>query len=179
MKKIIFTLVIALFLNFNAAAQQTSALKIAVFDAQSVITNSIAAKNANDVLQKRKDQFQQEITKKEKELDLEKRKIKGKKEILSEERYQEEVAKFGIKFENFKNYVEERQIILKNASSEVLVEIEEVLRDIINDIAKEQNIDLILPSEGVIFSKDEFDVSPLALTRLNKNLKKITIKSLE
>ncbi len=50
------------------------------------------------------------------------------------------------------------------------------IKDIIADISKEKDLDVIMPSAQALYYKDELDISEEVLTRLNKKITKADVK---
>ena len=50
------------------------------------------------------------------------------------------------------------------------------IKDIIAEISKEKDIELIVPTSQTLFYKDEMDISAEVLKKLNKKITKVDVK---
>ena len=54
--------------------------------------------------------------------------------------------------------------------------INDKIKDLIADISKEQDLDIIIPASQTLFYKDQLDISAEVLKRLNKKISKFDVK---
>ena len=50
------------------------------------------------------------------------------------------------------------------------------IKDIIADISKEKELDVIIPAAQALYYKDDLDISAEVLARLNKKITKVDVK---
>ena len=172
MKKnlLISSLVFALF-SFNANAG-----KVGILDVEKIVKESVAMRDIQGKVSKKQDEYQKEVTKKQKDLETEQKRIEGKKSVLSAAAFEKETAGFEKKVDDLKTYVDRRQNSLKKASLDGMGKVNDKIKDIISDISKEQDFDIIVPASQTLFYKDELDVSEEVLKRLNKKITKVDVK---
>ncbi len=172
MNKHLITLaaVFALF-SFNASAGG-----IAVLDVEKIVKESVSMKDIQNKISKKQDEYQKEVTKQQNALEAEQKKIESKKNVLSKEALDKEVVAFEKKVEDLKAFVDKRQNSLKKASLDAMGKVNDKIKDIITDISKEKNLDLIVPSAQALYYKDELDISAEVLSRLNKKITKVDVK---
>lgn len=172
MKKSFITLTAfcALF-SFNAFAGS-----IAVLDVEKIVKESSAMRDIQSKVTKKQDDYQKEVTKKQKELETEQKKLEGKKDILAKEAFEKEMKKFDGKIDDLKTFVDKKQNSLKKASMDSMGKVNDKIKDIIAEISKEKDIDLIVPTSQTLFYKDEMDISAEVLKRLNKKITKVDVK---
>lgn len=173
MKKYLLTAAFALF-AFNAFADDDG--KIAILDVEKIVKESVAMKDVQNKTTKKQDEYQKEVTKKQNALEAEQKKLEGKKNVLSKETLDKEVAAFEKKVEDLKTFVDKKQNSLKKGSMEAMGKINDKIKDIIADISKEKDLDVIIPASQALYYKDELDVSAEVLTRLNKKITKVDVK---
>ncbi|MBP7709824.1 MAG: OmpH family outer membrane protein [Rickettsiales bacterium] len=169
-KLTILTALFALF-SFNAFAGG-----IGILDVEKIVKESVAMKDIQNKVSKKQDEYQKEVTKKQTGLEAEQKKLEGKKNVLSKEALDKEVAAFEKKVEDLKTFVDKRQNSLKKASLDAMGKVNDKIKDIISDISKEKDLDVILPSAQALYYKDELDVSADVLSRLNKKITKVDVK---
>ncbi len=157
--------------SFNASAGG-----IAVLDVEKIVKESVSMKDIQNKVSKKQDEYQKEVTKKQNALEAEQKKIEGKKNVLSKEALDKEVVAFEKKVEDLKAFVDKRQNSLKKASLDAMGKVNDKIKDIITDISKEKDLDLIVPSAQALYYKDELDISAEVLNRLNKKITKVDVK---
>jgi len=172
-------LLIASFANLSITMANTNpptTQNIAVVDLEAVLKNCDAMKDAQQKISKKQDGFQKEINKKQEVLEKESKQINAKKTVLSEDAFNKEQEKFSKKVEDLKTLVESRQETLKKASLDAISKINDKIKESVEELRHERNIDVVLSSSSAIFYKDELDLSGDLTKKLNKKISKIDIK---
>ncbi|MCE3254700.1 MAG: outer membrane protein [Rickettsiaceae bacterium] len=157
-------------------ASSASAQNIAVIDLETVLKNSDAMKDAQDKISKKQAMFQKEIDKKQEALEKESKQLNSKKGSLSEDAFAKEQEKFSKKVAELKDMVNKRQDSLKKSSLEAISKINDKIKEVVEEIRKEKNLDVVISSTGTVFYKDELDISDKVTSKLNKKISKIDIK---
>lgn len=172
MKKNLITLTLAgIFLSFNANAGT-----IAVLDVEKIVKESVAMRDIQAKVSKKQDEYQKDVTKRQKELEAEQKKLESKKNVLAKEALEKEAKEFEKKVDDLKTMVDKKQNILKKASTDSMGKVNEEIKNIIADIAKEKSLDLIVPAGQTLFFKNEMDISAEVLKALNKKITKVNVK---
>ena len=172
----VFTLLL-LCSNFKAnAANNSQDVNFAVIDAERVLKESLAMTDIQNKVVKKQDEYQKEVNKKQTALEEEKKKIDGKKSVISKEKFAKEEQVFAKKVEDFKTYVEKRQGVLQKASLEAVSKVNEVLKKVVGDIAKEKSLKAVFSNSQAIFYQDEIDISTEVIAKLNKEIDKVEVK---
>lgn len=170
MNKYLLTAIFALFtLNANAGG-------IGILDVEKIVKESSAMRDIQNKVTKKQDEYQKEVTKKQNVLEAEQKKLEGKKNVLSKEALDKEVVAFEKKVDELKTFVDKKQNSLKKASMDAMGKVNDKIKDIIADISKEKDLDVIMPSAQALYFKDELDVSNEVLARLNKKITKVDVK---
>lgn len=162
-------------LTFNNSFAQKANLNIAVISVDEVLKSSTAMKKIQEDMTDKETKYQTQIDKKYETLDQEAKKIESKKSILSAEAYKKEKENFVKKFENLKIELEDKRKSLKKGQIEALTQVDKKVKEIIDEISKEKNIDLILPASQLIYHNEELNISAEVLDRLNKELKEVKV----
>lgn len=160
-----------LFFSVNANAGS-----IAVLDVEKIVKESAAMRDIQSKVSKKQDEYQKEVTKKQKDLEAEQKKLESKKNLLAKEAFEKEMKTFEGKIENLKAFVDKRQNSLKKASVDSMSKVNDKIKDIIAELSKEKDLDMIVPTSQTLFYKDEMDVSAEVLKRLNKKITKADVK---
>lgn len=172
MKKnlVILSAILALF-TFNA-----NAAGVGVLDVEKIVKDSKAMRDIQSKVSKKQDEYQKEVTAKQTSLEAEQKKLEGKKNVLSKDAMDKEVKNFEKKVDDLKNFVDKKQNSLKKASVDGMSKVNDKIKDIIADISKEKEFDLVVPSAQALYYKDELDITNEVLTRLNKKITKVDVK---
>ncbi|MBM5782127.1 MAG: OmpH family outer membrane protein [Pelagibacterales bacterium] len=158
-------------LSFNASAGS-----IAVLDVEKIVKESAAMRDIQGKVSKQQEKYQKEVDKKQKELEAEQKKLEGKKNVLAKDAFEKEVKAFETKVDSLKEMVDKKQGNLKKASVEAMGKVNEEIKEIIANLSKEKDLDLIVAAGQTLFYKDEMDISEEVLKRLNKKVTKINVK---
>jgi len=159
------------FTSFNANAEGTG-----VLDVEKIVKESSAMRDIQKKVSSKQDEYQKEVTKKQNDLESEQKKIEGKRNVLSKEAFEKETKAFEKKIDDLKTFVDKKQNSLKKASMDSMSKINDKIKDIIADIAKEKEFDVIIPASQTLYYKDTLDVSEEVLKRLNKKITKVDVK---
>ena len=165
-------LLVTIFANFGTANAQN----IAVVDLENVLKNCDAMKDAQQKISKKQSTFQKEIDKKQESLEKESKQINAKKSVLSDDAFAKEQDKFSKKIDDLKEVVNSRQESLKKSSLDAISKINDKVKEVVEEIRKEKNLDVILSSASTIYHNDNLDISSDVIARLNKKISKIDVK---
>ncbi len=162
MKKVIFFLLISLFLSSNALSNQ-----ISIVDITFLLKNSNKGKTIQKELDNLNSKNSKLFNEKKKKLEVKEKKIASKKNILSKEDFNNEVLNFR---EEVTNYEKERRKsaqkisnIKVNKIAKLLAEINEILVD----YSSKNSISTIIDKKNVIITKKENDITKEILKILN------------
>jgi outer membrane protein len=154
-----------------------NASNIAVLDVENIIKNSSVMKDIQKRVSGKQSEFQKEIDKRQADLEAESKKIQSKKGVLSDEAFVKEQEKFEKKVEELKAYVEKKQNSLRKASLDAMSQVNEKMKDIIEEVSTAKGFDVVIPSAGTLYFKDSsMDISSEVLKKLNKSIAKVEVK---
>jgi len=174
MKNKILVAITSIFIAFGANSAFAEE-KIAILDIEKIAKEAKAVLSIQKLVSKKQDQFQIEINKKQDVLEADQKKIEAKRNILSKEAFDKEQNAFAKKVEDLKEFVAQKQTSLKKASAEAMEKVNDKMKDVVEDIAKEKQITLILPASQVIFSVDGLDITDEVLVKLDKKISKVSV----
>jgi outer membrane protein len=173
MKKLLLPLII-LFINISPA----NALNIAVIETEEIIEKSAAMKKAKKKIVEQRESYQKELSEEEKDLKkkiekLEKQKQQSK---FTAETLQKKEEKLSKEFVDLNELLTRRNEALQKAEINVMSQIAEKIEEILQDIKKEDKIDIILSNKQVILYNDDMNISSKVLKRLNDELSKVKVR---
>lgn len=163
---------LAMVLAHPAAAEET---KIAVVDIQKIVAESTAAKDIQKQLEKKKNEFQNQINKQEESLMKEDQELGKQKASLSADAFEQKRKEFRTKVTNVQRDVQKKRVQLENASGEALAKVQKSVVGIIKDLASEKGFQIAIPSSQVLYYEGAMDISDDVLSKLNKDLPKVDV----
>lgn len=171
MKKLLVILFVGFFqfsVNANAAT-----LNIAVVDIQQVLQESKAAKDIREKIKNKRDKYQDEITKEEEKLREEEKKLASQRGVLSKEAFEQKREEFKEKLIKVQRDVQEKRANLDNTLSGSLAQVQKVVFEIIENLAKEKNFELAIPTSQILYAQKGLNITNDVLKRLDKKLPKV------
>ncbi len=179
MKKIssrisIFALIIGSFLSFSVNAAENPT--IATINIDRISKEAKVVKNIAKQISAKRDKFQKGITKQEKKLEKEKDKLEAKKNVLSESALKKEQLKFFKKVEKLKKDATKKDKLLKKAYTTSIKKVNDIVGEVVNDIAKKRGLLVVLPSSQVVFSVKGIDITSQVVVKLDKKISKMKVK---
>ena len=167
---------IALALYFLTSQNIAFASQFGVLDVDKIIQESSAVVDIQKKVDTKKIAYESEINKKQSQLESEQKKLEDKKITLSKEAFEKEVKNFEKKVDDLKTYIDRKQNSLKKASIDAMSKVNDKVKTIVSDIAKEKELDVIIPTSQTLYFKDELDITAEVLSQLNKKITKVDVK---
>jgi outer membrane protein len=167
---------IALALYFLTSQNIALAAQFGVLDVDKIIQESSAVVDIQKKVDTKKIAYESEINKKQSQLESEQKKLEDKKITLSKEAFEKEIKNFEKKVDDLKTYIDRKQNSLKKASIDAMSKVNDKVKTIVSDIAKEKELDVIIPTSQTLYFKDELDITAEVLSQLNKKITKVDVK---
>lgn len=158
------------------ASAEIVAPKIVVVDIKRIMKESSAALDANSQLEKKRKEYQSQITSEENKLKQAEEDLVKQKNILSKEAMSKKQKEFIDKINNVRSDVQKKKINLDNAYKNALNDIQSSVVSIIEELSEEQGFNMAVPTSQLIYADKDMDISAEVLKRLNKKLPKAKIK---
>ncbi len=175
MKRLVWigTLIAILILQWTVAGTADSDVKIAIVDLRKALNESEAGLKAKASLEEMIKQKQKAIDEKGKEIEALKEEIEKKSSVLSEEALRSKQDELDRKMREYKRFVQDAQEEVKKKENQLTAEILKELREIINEIGKEEGYSVILEkAEGVVLYYNEaVDITQKVIDRYNKKFR--------
>tara|TARA_B100001121_G_scaffold234242_1_gene207758 strand:+ start:29 stop:556 length:528 start_codon:yes stop_codon:yes gene_type:complete len=149
--------------------------KIAYIDIDKLLNQSIAGKLITKKIENKYKSDLEIFKKTEFELAKEEKDILSQKNILSSEEYNKKVSEFKKQLKDFRdkrndsiNKINE----IKSKSTTILIK---NINPIIEDYAKQNLIDIILPKGSILIARSDLEITDIILKLLNEKIKEIKI----
>ncbi|MBP5855463.1 OmpH family outer membrane protein [Marivibrio halodurans] len=171
----------AVLLNATPAvvAQEIPEARIAVIDVAGVERDSIAWQSLREQFEALLSGYQTELRDRQSSLEQEGQQLEQQRSILSQDAFQEKKAAFDQRVAELQRTAQERKQALDKAYAAARGQIRDALRQVVLEIAKERDLNLIFSNSpqdsSVIMSRDELSISEEALERLNESIKSVEL----
>jgi outer membrane protein len=170
MKKLLLPIII-LFFSYNSYA-----LNIAVIKTDEIIERSIAMKKAKEKIMKQRESYQLELSEEEAEINKKIENLSKKKAKFTADKLAEKEEKLSKEILELNKLLKRRNETLQKVEIDIITQIGEKIEEILEDIKKNDKIDIILSNKQVIMYNDEMDISNKVLKKLNKELLKVKVR---
>ena len=158
-----------------ANAQDRYIAKIAVVDIESILENSLAIAGIKKSINELSQDIQNDISEQEKELKANEQNLLELEKTLTQEKFDLLVAKFNKDVNKAKKNIQFKKIALEQAHSESIEVVNQKIISIISELAKEYNLNIVLPSSQVLYINNELNVTLEVISKLNDNLKEVPV----
>lgn len=178
MKKITLIVLSILLFHMQAFAYDAkeASKAIAVVDIQKIMKDADAAKSINDQIEKKRSEYQKQISKQEDGLKKEHDDINKQQAVLAKDALENKMKDFNNKVASVQKDIQEKRVSLDEAFSNALGEVQNSLYNIIEEMSKEKQFVMAIPSSQILYAKDDMDITDEVLKRLNKKLPKVELK---
>ena len=169
MKKIIFPLVLILFVFTNHAFSQ---LKIGYVDSKTILSKLPDAQDARQKLDGMIRDWQNELTKMEDQKKLKEEDYDRRKLIMTEQmrtELQGEIKKLDQQITDYRDKKFGTNGELFQKQEELMKPVQNKVFNAIQDVAKDEDLDFVFDRSGqviLLYAKDKFDITPLVMDKL-------------
>lgn len=150
--------------------------KFAVIDIDALINQSSAGKSMQEQLKKKREEFQQEFSKREKELAEADKAIAAKKADLSPEALTKERQKFEADLLETRKLFQQRRTALDKGLGEAMQALRKEIVQASAEVAEKKGYHAVLMRESVVIVEKDLDITADVLTKLNEKVKTIKVK---
>ena len=172
---LLFALISLSFL-INVHADDYPNTSIAIIDINELLNNSKVAINANKQIEEISIKIQEDLAAKEQTLLDEQKKLIEAQSIMAPEAFEENRIEYENNVQNFQIASQNTLVKLDNMVAILRAQILDEVKPILEEIAKERGITVILEKGTVILNADNMDITKLVMKQLNKNLPKIKVE---
>ena len=165
-----------LYFSEKSTAQDHSTTVIAVVEGQFVLRESFASKAIQKQIEIRRNQYQLEISAKEKVLRERERELLQQQSVLSAEAFAQYRREWETDVTVVKRIVAERRGQLDKAYAKGMKIIQLEVSQILKELSSEMNISLIIPVSQTLFFDQKLNISREVLQRLNARLPNLKLE---
>ena len=152
------------------------AAKIAIVDVQAILRDALSAKSARSQMDVIARQEQKVIDEEEKKLRKRDQDLQQQRSILSSEVFSKKQQKLQIDIRNLQRRSRNLSQSLDKGFRSSMNQIQMILFDELRKLSSEIDVNLIIPRSQIVIAVDGFEITELALKRLNKRLPSIDLK---
>ena len=160
-----------------AAAPALPAPMVVVIDYTDVIRNSSAGKAVLAERDKLVQEFQTEISRDEQKLRDEEKDLASKQSSLSRETFQEKYRAFQKKVQDLQKHAQDRRKVIDEAFNKAMTALQNELVKVVDGIATEKHANLVLLKSQVFLHEPKFEITALAVERLNASTPSVEFPS--
>ncbi len=154
-------------------AQET---RIAVVDVQKLLSESKAAKDIQEQMNKEREKSQAEFSKYERELKEAEQQLVAERNSLTPEEFTHRREAFEQKLLDTRKLVQKRKRDLEEGFNQALAKLrEEIIKDS-TEVAKSEKYNLVLSKQYVVVLDGQADITSKVLALLDKNMPKLSMK---
>lgn len=148
---------------------------VAVIDMNRIREESLAFKDINRQIEEHRSVFRSEIQKEEEALRESNKELNRQRSILSPEAFTEERVKFETKLSEVQRRVQELRRDLEQSRAAAMSELQGALNRTVAELAKEQNLVLVVRRDQTVLVATNLDITGLVLDRINKALPAVEV----
>lgn len=157
------------------AKAEESTFSFGVVDMSKVMANTTAAKDVFSQLEEKRKQYQTDISKEENALRSAEQDIMKQKDSLARDEFDKQRKGFEEKVIKGQKLVQDRKRILDQAFNSSMLRLRGEAAKIVATLAKERKYSAVFTQEAVMMSTPEMDMTEEVISRMNKELKKISV----
>lgn len=163
-------------LSYAAPAKAEGTSEIAVIDIEKILNESKAGQSLKKQLEKKREEFQNEFSKKEKTLQESAKKLVEEKKDMEPEKLAAERKKFETQLLETRKLAQKRRASLDRGLTKAMQDLRRQVIEIAAEVAEEKNYKAILMRDSVVIVQKELDVTDDLLKRLDKKVSSVDLK---
>ena len=148
---------------------------IAVVDVQDILRQSTAMTSIQNQVEKKRSEFQGEVSAQEKRLRDQEQELKRQQSVLAADAFETKRRDFESQVAAVQRQVQERRRVLDHAYGEGLKAVQQELANIIAGMAKQRGFTLVLPEGQTLFAQPSLAITGEVLAQLNKSLPSVKL----
>lgn len=171
MKKSVLAAILASFVWTSGAS--AAELKIGYVDLQKALQETSMGKKAKAELETEFKKKKKELETREAGLKKQQEDLEQKKDLLSQSALQQKAAEFQQEMMKYREQLQKSQIDIQKRERDLTAPILKQLGDVINDLAKSENYDMILEKsqQGIVWAKKDMDLTKKIVQLFEKKKK--------
>ena len=154
----------------EARAQTVPDARIAIVDYQLIQRKSTAMIDIQTQIETRRLTYQEEISAQEKELRANDQELVRQRTVLSVEAFALKRREFEAKVAQVQRQVQDRKRELDEAFQYGMNQVQLVINEIIAELSQQQNFNLVLSRQQIVFAETRLNISQAVIQLLNERL---------
>ncbi len=142
---------------------------------QRILDESLVAKSVAAQLDKKRNEYQNDVEKKEESLSKLNQELTKQQSVLSKEAFEQKMKDFNHKLSEVQREFQIKKNIIETSHMESMAKIQENMNFVLEQLAKEQALSMIFPANTLVFYKNHLDITSQTLALLDKRIQKIEI----
>lgn len=147
--------------------------RIAIVDIQTVLSESIAVQGMQREITQIGANLEKLMQEKERELKSDEDAIVKKRGTVGDSEFEKNVSQFHEKLTSVQRMMQEKKSRLDKAHADAMAKVQDVTIGIIEDVAKEQNLNVVMSASPLLYYNQSYDITKIVISRLNNKLKKV------
>ena len=148
-----------------------SVKRVGIIDLSDVLRQSQATINVRDLLDEKREEFQEQFAAREVDLLSREKSLKSNRDVMSKEAYASEVRLFQDEVAEVQREIQQKRKSLDNAFQKAQDKLRNLAIELVGEIAKEQKLDLVANRSNVLVFRNQLDLTKIVLARLNERTK--------
>ena len=169
-------LIYTIFLFFIVTNHTFAQEKVVFIDINFIFQNSIVGKELNEQIAKKENEINLEIKKFKKDIEVEKNEITSQKNVISIEEYNKKIKILETKIKEMNDLISKKTNELNKFKKNVEKSFSKELNLIIEKYSTENSIDMILDKSNLLMARKELNITQQVINLFNENVKEINIK---
>tara|TARA_B100001093_G_scaffold389691_1_gene375924 strand:+ start:1042 stop:1674 length:633 start_codon:yes stop_codon:yes gene_type:complete len=159
-----------------APSAQFSAQRIALIDLENVLRAANGTLRVRELLDEQRLLFQAEFAEREAALQKTERQLQADRKTLSEDEFTQRLTDFEDEVARIQREIQYRREALDLAFQDAQAKLRQIAIEIVTEIAREQQLDLVLKEDSAIAFRPGLNISELVLRRLDERTKDARIE---
>ncbi len=171
--------VTALFITPSQAQEKTIQItaRVAVIDIRKIQGTASVYKDIRTQIIGYRDAFRVDIQNEEKELRKASQELARQRSILSPEAFAEERKAYDQRLAEVQRKLQNRKKALDKVKNDALRVVQSTLNEIVGEVARKNNLILILSSEQVVYALTQLDITDIVVKKVDAKLPKLKVAS--
>ena len=162
--------------NLSAPSAHFSAQRIALIDLESVLRAANGTQRVRELLDEQRLLFQAEFAEREAALQQTERQLQADRNTLSEDEFTQRLTDFEDEVARIQREIQYRREALDLAFQDAQARLRQIAIEIVTEIAREQQLDLVLKEDSALAFRPGLNISELVLRRLDLRTKDARIE---
>jgi outer membrane protein len=152
-----------------------SGTPVVICDVLLVLREARASQSVREQIDKQRASYQSEIAKQENDLRAADQQLAQQRAILAPEAFAQRRRDLEKRISDAQQNVQNRRRVLDQAFTESMQRVEGSMIEVIGEIARDKNYQVVLPKSQVVIVQTQLDITGEVLARLNKKITTVSV----